>query len=139
MSPHDRGAYCLLIRLDRDTEATIGRLGRFRFPKGYYVYCGSALRNLAARVARHGRRQKALHWHVDHLLALPEARLIAFLPYPSSRREECKINQEIQRQPGATMPVPGFGSSDCRSGCSAHLTHFARRPRLPAPAKSHHE
>jgi len=125
------GSYSLLIRLDRETDATIGRLGRSQFPKGYYVYCGSALRGLGARIARHGRREKAIRWHIDYLLALPDARLVACIPYLSARREECEINQAVQRQRGATVVVPGFGSSDCRSGCPAHLTYFAKRPRLP--------
>jgi Uri superfamily endonuclease len=128
----DSGAYCLLIRLDRAAEATIGRLGRFRFPAGYYVYCGSAARGLGARTARHQRGAKTIHWHIDYLLALPEARLVACVPYPSERRRECEFNGSVQRQRGARVPVPGFGSSDCRAGCPAHLTHFRQRPRLPS-------
>ncbi len=128
MKPADRGAYCLLIRLAADREATIGRLGRFRFPEGYYIYCGSAMRGLAARIARHKRRTKKPRWHIDYLLALPAARVFAAVRHPSNRREECKINRAIQRWPGAVIPVPGFGSSDCTHGCPAHLTYFARPP-----------
>jgi Uri superfamily endonuclease len=131
VSQPDRGAYCLLIRIEEDTEATVGRLGRFEFPTGYYVYCGSALRGVAARTARHQRRTKTLRWHIDYLLALPAARLVACVPYLSDRREECELNQAVQRRSGARVPVPGFGSSDCRSGCPAHLTYFARRPPMP--------
>ena len=130
----DSGAYCLLIRLRAESEAQIGRLGRFRFPQGYYVYCGSAMRGLAARIARHRRRAKNLHWHIDYLLALPSARLLGAAAYPSPRRRECALNRAVQRLPGATTPVPGFGASDCPSRCPAHLTHFARQPfRLPSP------
>lgn len=128
MSAPDRGAYCLVIRLDAEREATIGRLGRLRFAKGYYVYCGSAMRGLAARIARHQRRKKTLHWHIDYLLALPAARLITAIPYPSNQRRECALNQAMQRWPGATIPVPGFGSSDCACGCPAHLTYFEGSP-----------
>ena len=139
MSAADRGAYCLVVRLAAESEAEVGRLGRFRFPRGYYVYCGSAMRGLAARIARHQRRKKTLHWHIDYLLALPAARLIAAVRYPSSQRQECALNQAMQRRPGATIPVPGFGSSDCAYGCPAHLTYFARQPRLPHSRKIHHE
>jgi Uri superfamily endonuclease len=134
MSGSDRGAYCLLIRLGQASAATIGRLGRFRFPAGYYVYTGSALRNLAARVARHQRQAKRLRWHIDYLLALPAARILGCFPYVAESRQECEINQAVQRMRGAQVPAPGFGSSDCRSGCPAHLTYFRRRPRLPAKA-----
>ena len=131
MSRLDRGAYCLLIRLDREAEADVGRLGHVQFPAGYYVYCGSAVRGLSARTARHQREAKAVHWHIDYLLALSEAHLVACVPYPSGRREECELNQAVQRQKGAAVIALGFGSSDCRSGCPAHLTFFPHRPRLP--------
>ncbi|MBM4038014.1 MAG: GIY-YIG nuclease family protein [Planctomycetes bacterium] len=129
----DSGAYCLVIRLEVDSVVEVGRLGRFRFAKGYYVYCGSAMNGLATRIARHQRRAKKLHWHIDHLLALPAARLLASVPYPSTRRQECVLNQALQRRRGAMVPVAGFGSSDCANGCPAHLTHFAARPALRAP------
>ncbi|MBM4035886.1 MAG: DUF123 domain-containing protein, partial [Planctomycetes bacterium] len=34
------------------------------------------MRGLEARIARHQRRTKRLHWHIDYFLALPKARLI---------------------------------------------------------------
>ena len=131
MKPPDRGAYLLVVRLDVESDATIGRLGRFQLPKGYYVYCGSAMNGLAARIARHQRQAKKLHWHIDYLLALPAARLLAAVPYPSASRRECELSRLVQRQPGATLAVAGFGSSDCTNGCRAHLVHFQKRPRLP--------
>jgi len=131
MKPPDGGAYCLLIHLEAEAVAAIGRLGTFEFPAGHYVYCGSAMRALAARIARHQRKAKRLRWHIDYLLGLPQARLLACVSYPSEHRQECVLNQAVQRQRGASVPVAGFGSSDCRSGCPAHLTHFTRRPRLP--------
>jgi len=124
----DRGAYCLLIHLTAGREATIGRLGRFHFPKGYYVYFGSAMRGLAARIARHKRRGKKLRWHIDYFLALPAAKLFAAVPHPSNERRECTLNQAIQKWPGATAPIPGFGSSDCKRGCPAHLTYLGDDP-----------
>lgn len=133
MKPCDRGAYCLLIYLRGDRQVTVGRLGHFRFPKGYYVYCGSAMNGLAARVARHHRATKRIHWHIDYLLALPAARLIAAVPYPSPSRHECELNRRVQAQPGATILVPGFGSSDCAEGCRAHLAFFPKRLHLPPP------
>lgn len=126
----DSGAYCLVIRLDAESEAEIGHLGRFRLPKGYYVYCGSAMRGLEARIARHQRRTKRLHWHIDYFLALPKARLIEVHLFPSACRVECQLNQLVQSFRGAGVPISGFGSSDCASGCPAHLTCFAKNPRL---------
>jgi uncharacterized protein YdeI (YjbR/CyaY-like superfamily) len=41
----------LVIFLPRAKMIRVGALGAFRFPRGYYVYIGSALNELSARVA----------------------------------------------------------------------------------------
>lgn len=115
----DAGSYQLLIELRRDARIEVGALGGFILSKGLYVYTGSAMRNLAARVARHLRTAKKLRWHIDYLLSSPEAVLIDALVYHSETREECLRNRALI-DAGAWIPVPGFGSSDCRS-CPAHL------------------
>jgi len=124
MTTTDSGTYFLLIELQAHCEATIGRLGRFVFPRGYYAYCGSARRGLRARLARHRRADKKLHWHIDHLLAQPAARLLLALPLPLRETDECALSQSFQQLPGASVPVRGFGSSDCRKGCPAHLVYL---------------
>ena len=49
-----KGYYCLIINLDNDSEIEIGkRLGKINFDKGYYVYVGSAMNSLEARLKRH--------------------------------------------------------------------------------------
>ncbi|MGB0721771.1 MAG: GIY-YIG nuclease family protein [Gammaproteobacteria bacterium] len=106
--------YQLHIELSADVEVKVGRLGCFLFRAGRYVYTGSARRNLEARVARHLRRDKTLRWHIDYLLARPEARV---LRVERSNRNECAWNQSVHGKPAA----PGFGASDCRAGCGAHL------------------
>lgn len=105
--------YQLRIEVARPLRLAVGRLGRFDFPAGIYLYTGSARRNLEARIARHLRREKTLRWHIDYLLVAPGVRV---LDVARSRRE-CRWNRA---QPGE-MPVPGFGASDCRSGCGSHL------------------
>jgi Uri superfamily endonuclease len=35
--------YTLILFVSKETTATIGRLGKQRFPMGYYSYAGSAL------------------------------------------------------------------------------------------------
>ncbi len=110
--PHH--SYQLLIRLDRECEIRVGALGRFRFPEGWYLYTGSARRNLEARLQRHLRREKRLRWHIDYLLAAPAARVLAL---STSARGECAWN----RASGGRVIVPGFGAGDCTAGCGAHL------------------
>ena len=116
------GSYYLYLRLDRSTTITVGRLGTFRFPAGRYVYTGSALSGLEARLARHRRRHKKLHWHIDYLLQ--HARITRVRRFPSSDRCECRLNAAMLRRPGAEVIAPGFGSSDC--SCPSHLVYFGR-------------
>jgi Uri superfamily endonuclease len=118
------GVYQLWIELVRPISIRIGRLGRFRFPPGWYVYTGSAKRNLPARVARHCQRSKKLRWHIDYLLANRHAHIRQVLTRPWRPGGECRWHRATALAPGATIPVPGFGSSDCR--CPAHLVRIPR-------------
>lgn len=106
--------YQLVIDVARAIEVCVGRLGTFRFRPGRYVYTGSAKRNIEARVARHLSAEKRLHWHIDYLLAAPGVTVVAVR---RSRRCECGLNRGTR----GTIPVPGFGASDCRAGCGSHL------------------
>jgi Uri superfamily endonuclease len=115
------GTYALLLRLWAGADITVGRLGIFTFPAGYYVYVGSALGRggLPARLARHGRQQKRMHWHIDYLLAY--ARIIGVQTDTSGERLECTWARKWLHKPGAQIIAPGFGASDCR--CPAHLVY----------------
>lgn len=121
----DRGAYCLFVRLDRRVRLTVGRLGKLAFPPGVYVYTGSAARGLTARVARHLKKRKRRHWHIDYLLAHRSARVVAVIMVTGELLSECQLNQAVMSL--ARAVIPGFGSSDCRSGCSSHLAHLGGR------------
>ncbi|HIQ06651.1 MAG TPA: GIY-YIG nuclease family protein [Anaerolineae bacterium] len=124
--PTGTGTYALLTRLDEPTRLTVGRLGTFTFPAGDYVYVGSAFGpgGLRARLLRHTRpaAAKRMHWHVDSLLSV--SRLVGMYWEEGARRSECDWVQRLLQLPDAQVPVPGFGSSDCRAGCPAHLLHF---------------
>jgi Uri superfamily endonuclease len=127
------GTYVLVIELVRDTDLRVGRLGVVAFPRGYYCYVGSALGpgGWRARLARHLRQQKKLHWHIDYLLR--QALVVESWSAPSAARLECIWARALLRLPGATVPVRGFGSSDCH--CPAHLVRFASAPSLEAFAR----
>lgn len=106
--------YQLKITLASPARVSVGRLGAFDFPAGRYVYTGSARRNLDARIARHLRKEKTLRWHIDYLLAAPQAHVTGVA---RSTQPECALNQA-----GAgSVLIPGFGASDCRAGCGSHL------------------
>ena len=101
-------------------------------PSGVYVYVGSARRGLAARVARHRRlaelKEGRIHWHIDYLLVRREVKLLSIESFP--RKDECDLSGRLARRMGTTVPILGFGSSDCRAGCAAHLYLCFRMDRL---------
>jgi Uri superfamily endonuclease len=107
----------LLFRLPRCYALTIGRLGTFDLVPGRYAYVGSAMAGLEARVGRHLRGGGKKHWHIDHLFEQASDRTAYLIP--SNSDIECALAEMIRELPGATMPIKGFGSSDCR--CGSHL------------------
>lgn len=116
----DSGCYQLLLHLEHDLELTVGRLGTFPFAAGYYVYTGSARRGLSHRLRRHARRDKPLHWHIDYLTAVADVvDVITIGLDPTRPEQECELHRALASLDGATEPVRGFGSSDCR--CYSHL------------------
>ena len=116
----------LLIHLSETCSLDVGRLGHLSLPAGWYLYTGSALGGLGARLSRHARQEKHIHWHIDRLLA--PGRLDAVAARIGRERIECQTASTVIALPGATVPAPRFGSSDCR--CPAHLIHLATRPDL---------
>lgn len=117
------GAYLLVLVLHRHRTVEVGGLGPIRFPAGGYVYVGSAMRGLGARIERHLRRRKRLHWHVDHLAAVADE--AEAFPIVSARRLECELARDVSRV--AQGSVAGFGSTDC--SCESHLFRFEGDPR----------
>ncbi len=111
------GAYILVVALDRPLDP--GLTGRSDgLAPGLYAYCGSAYGpgGLAARLARHLRPDKRPHWHIDRLTAA--GRILAAYAQPGG--SECALMEALRKLPNTRIPLPGFGSSDCRR-CPAHL------------------
>jgi len=119
------GIYNLIIKLSKDKKITIGRLGTFVFPEGFYVYTGSAQNGLEKRIDRHLSSNKRFHWHIDYLLSYTE--IVHVLRYAGVKKDECKINHLIAKSSGAVPVVVKFGSSDCN--CVAHLYYFKSFPK----------
>lgn len=118
----DRGSYLIVLRLSEGKNITVGRLGDMFFRKGYYVYVGSAMANLTARLERHQRLRKNFHWHIDSLRDAAE--FICALAIRSSDRLECDIATSMLKI--AEWSVQGFGCTDCT--CSTHLFAFTNDP-----------
>jgi Uri superfamily endonuclease len=136
----DGGLYVFLMRLTEPRSIQVGALGLFDFPEGWYLYTGSAKRNLAKRVERHWSLKQKLRWHIDHLATAPGSEPVGAIVVPDSAGiSECFLNREIERGFGGQVPAPGFGASDCKAGCPAHL-FFSRAPvSLLAMAQIHPE
>jgi len=114
------GTYCLCLEVNQDTEIEIGALGQFNFVKGKYLYVGSALNNLEARVKRHinsnKTKQPITHWHIDYLLKSPHVNIYSILTLESTQKMECQAALVILK---FGDPVKKFGCSDCK--CISHL------------------
>ncbi|MEM4700394.1 MAG: GIY-YIG nuclease family protein [Candidatus Nezhaarchaeales archaeon] len=114
------GAYVLIILLKGRAKFKPGKLDETLLDEGIYAYVGSALAPalLPKRVARHVTKGKKLRWHIDYLLAIPEASVEAVVAVEARKRIECNIVSRLT-QGGFKQAVAGFGSSDC--SCPTHL------------------
>ncbi len=118
------GIYMLNIEIEKETERKIGSLGKINFKRGFYIYVGSAMKNLESRIKRHKRKTKKLRWHIDYLTS--EAKKIIGYPIITRKQLECSLAQAIKRI--AQDSIPNFGASDCN--CDSHLFYFPENPEL---------
>jgi len=140
--PAKPGFYAFQLSLLEARNINVGGLGNWFFPPGEYIYVGSALGpgGLNGRLGRHLRREsKKTQWHIDYLRDIAEVTAYCYfsvnkfkitepahisgLSNPESL--ECRLLQALAEHPGAHIPIPGFGSSDCRKKCLAHLVAFS--------------
>lgn len=124
----ETGNYVLLLHLPTDEILTIGKLGTFEFPAGWYTYVGSAFGpgGLAGRLKHHLRPVERPHWHIDYLRQAAELREIWFSPGLESYEQDWA--DLLLAIPGATVLIEGFGASD--SDRDTHLFYFDVRPSL---------
>ena len=88
--PAESGTYALLIDVIAPVELTVGKLGFVKLPPGSYVYIGSAHGpgGLNGRLARHVRRDRQRHWHIDYLTEMTPTTYVYF--EIDARRLECR-------------------------------------------------
>ncbi|MEE9584935.1 MAG: GIY-YIG nuclease family protein [Candidatus Brocadiales bacterium] len=125
-STFNGGIYLLVAELKRGCSLSVGRLGRHFFPKGFYLYVGSAQTNLVQRLRRHLAENptgKRPHWHIDYLLA--HARIRYIWGFAAPKEWECRLGRRLAGLSGLEIPLNGFGSSDCH--CDTHLYYFSNR------------
>jgi len=136
------GTYLVVLWLRTACQATVGRLGTIRFPRGYYTYAGSAKGGLTARLHRHVHGAPTRHWHLDYLR--PQARVLAWYAFAGNHYPECALAQTLL--PWGHVVCRHFGASDC--SCPSHLVYYPHRadvmqafqqlavPMAPAPTAS---
>jgi Uri superfamily endonuclease len=109
------GAYLLLVTLPAPLLIALPGRPEATLHPGLYLYAGSARGpgGLRARLARHLRADKTPHWHIDRVTLAGTARGAWIFP----GGDECVLIAALEHLP---VPLPGFGSTDCRH-CASHL------------------
>ena len=121
--------------MKKSEKLDIGHLHQdHKFRKGYYVYIGSAMNSLVARINRHLSDEKKLHWHIDYLLKNESSEIRDVLFNVSDKRIECDLASTIALN---GEEVPKFGCSDCN--CSSHLIYFKRKRDALASTRNAYE
>jgi Uri superfamily endonuclease len=112
-----KGTYLLIFRLKESVSIQTKGGKSFNLPKGVYIYVGSAFGRggIKARVERHLRRNKKLHWHLDYLTTFKGFEPLGVIPF-YGKRWECKLARLLSK---FLKPIEGFGSTDC--SCVGHL------------------
>jgi sugar fermentation stimulation protein A len=123
----DGGSYIMVMELMQDEMIEVGSLGRLLFQRGYYLYIGTAKKNLTERMNRHLRKRKKAHWHIDYLR--DKVTHCTAIPIRSSDSLEHELAQAVSSI--ADWQVPYFGSSDC--SCTTHLFGMSENPLHDRP------
>jgi Uri superfamily endonuclease len=122
------GSYVLLLHLANDEVITVGKLGVFDFPAGWYAYIGSAFGagGLLGRIKHHLQPVQKPHWHIDYLRQKAVVKEIWLSP-DTQPREQTWVDLMVA-VPGAVALIEGFGASD--SCQETHLFYFDVYPAL---------
>jgi Uri superfamily endonuclease len=119
------GTYLLLLECNNEAELSIGKLSKMKVKPGHYLYVGSAFGpgGIYARVRHHQQIASRPHWHIDYLHTVAE---LVDTWYAHGLRCEHEWAQSLMQNEAATVPLKGFGSSDCK--CATHLFYFKHKP-----------
>lgn len=113
-------SYILLLSVKEHCKIKVGSLGLIDILDGYYIYVGSAKRNVFSRLARHFSKSKKLRWHIDYLTSNehvnPE---VAFIFINIDEKDIAKMFSSV------FSFVKGFGASDDKFNVS-HLFYVGR-------------
>jgi len=111
-----------------DQWIQVGKLGRLHVRPGCYVYVGSAFGpgGLKARIEHHMKISPHPHWHIDYLRSILYLNKVWYTH--DSKRLEHRWAATFSSLKGASIPMAGFGSSDC--SCNSHLFALTSQPSI---------
>ena len=123
------GIYILELYAAKDFQIRVKKFEGFIIPKGYHYYIGSAQKNLIQRLERHYRKEKNIHWHIDHLTSTKNITLSkAYVIYDAPKDLEEKVANDFPHNFGGEIILKGFGNSDT-NGSITHL--FYKTKKIP--------
>ena len=115
MNEPNKGIYILELFAEKDFSISAKKFMKVTFPKGYYYYIGSAQKNLKSRLERHLRKEKIIHWHIDHLTSHKSLNITNTFIIPEAVKNiEAKIANNFVDYFDAQIIVNGFGNSDTK-------------------------
>jgi Uri superfamily endonuclease len=122
------GTYAMILRATNIRQIGVGKIGKMQVIPGFYVYAGSAFGpgGLRPRLTRHLSKPDLLHWHIDYLC--PVTQPIEIWITAELIKLEHAWAGALSSLSEASLPMPGFGSSDCH--CKSHLVYLPGRPEL---------
>lgn len=121
------GVYLLELHIKKPIQIKAKRFLQQQFPTGYYYYSGSAQKNLSHRLNRHLRKEKIIHWHIDHLTSNTECEVkTVFVAGDANKNLECELVDVLQRKFGLKITAKHFGNGDC-SICDSHLLYSKKK------------
>ena len=122
-----KGIYILEIFAAKPFSVSIKKYRERIFKRGYYYYTGSAQKNLSQRTTRHLRKEKIIHWHIDHVTTVKSNNIKTIFIYPEAPKDlECGIANHLENDLQVDSSIKGFGNSD--SNCSStHLFYSNKK------------
>jgi len=120
------GIYVLEIFAKKNFSVRIKRFADRIFSAGYYYYVGSAQKNLKQRLTRHLKKNKIIHWHIDHITSINTNSVKSiFLSTGSKKNLECELANYFEKKLKIDSSINRFGNSD--SNCSSTHLFYSKK------------
>lgn len=117
------GIYILEIEAKVNFKLDIKKFTGLTFPAGWYYYVGSAQKNFHHRVLRHIRKEKKIHWHIDHLTTNKKIDVKSIYIFENKPKQfETDLVKDLVDNIPLKYFADGFGNSD-DPVCKSHLLY----------------